>query len=103
MKAKTVKVGGYDVIALLYEEGDNSPFDVLYYAKSSVMDFMYLQEGNKVDFENFDEEYAKNLLDMFSDSVDFKSNTFSELYKTDNRMYFMNGEEEIEDNGEVMY
>ena len=43
MKAKTVKVGGYDVIALLYEEGDNSPFDVLYYAKSSVMDFMYLQ------------------------------------------------------------
>ena len=40
---------------------------------------------------------------MFSDSVDFKSNTFSELYKTDNRMYFMNGEEEIEDNGEVMY
>lgn len=103
MKAKTVKVGGYDVIALLYEEGDNSPFDVLYYAKSSVMDFMYLQEGNKGDFENFDEEYAKNLLDMFSDSVDFKSNTFSELYKTDNRMYFMNGEEEIEDNGEVMY
>lgn len=103
MKAKTVKVGDYEVIALLYEKNDESPFEVLFYAKKSVMDFMYLQEGNKKDFKNFDEKYAKNLLDMLSDSVDFKSNTFSELYKTDNRMYLMNGEEPIEDKGEVMY
>ena len=103
MKAKTVKVGNYEVIALMYEKNDESPFDVLFYAKSSVMDFMYLQEGDKKDFENFNEEYAKNLLDMFSDYVDFKSNTFSELYKTNSKMYFMNGEEELEDKGEVMY
>ena len=103
MKAKTVKVGDYEVIALLYEKNDESQFEVLFYAKKSVMDFMYLQEGNKKDFKNFDEKYAKNLLDMLSDSVDFKSDTFSELYKTDNRMYLMNGEEPIEDKGEVMY
>lgn len=103
MKAKTVKVGDYEVIALLYEENDESPFEVLFYAKKSVMDFMYLQEGDKNDFENFDCEYAKNLLDMLSDSVDFKSNTFSELYKTDTRMYLMNGEEPIDDEGEEMY
>lgn len=103
MKAKTVKVGDYEVIALLYEESDESPFEVLFYAKKSVMDFMYLQEGDKNDFENFDLEYAKNLLDMLSDSVDFKSDTFSELYKTDARMYLMNGEEPIDDEGEEMY
>lgn len=103
MKAKTVKVDDYEVIALLYEN-DESPLDVVYYAKhKNVPELMFLQEGDKEDFETFGEDYAKELIDMFSNKVDFKADSLAALYETDNRMYFMNGQEEIDDEGEEMY
>lgn len=103
MKAKTIKVDDYEVIALLYEN-DESPLDVVYYAKhKNVPELMFLQEGDKEDFETFGEDYAKELIDMFSNKVDFKADSLAALYETDNRMYFMNGQEEIDDEGEEMY
>ena len=104
MKARMVKVGDYEVIALLYEKKDESPLDVVYYAKhKNVPELMYLQEGDKKDFKTFGEDYAKELIDMFSNKVDFKADSLAALYETDNRMYFMNGQEEIDDEGEEMY
>lgn len=104
MKAKTVKVGDYEVIAIMYEEKDNSQYDVVFYAmKNIVPEMMYLQGGDKKDFKNFNEDYAKELLDMFSEKVDLKASILKDFYEIDKKMYFMNGQEEIEDKGEVMY
>ena len=96
MKAKTVKVGNYEVIALLYEEKDNSFFDLLYYAKKeNIPELMFLEEGNKKDFKTFCEENARELIDKFSNKVDLKADAMNTLYKTDKRAFFMNGQEDF--------
>lgn len=96
MKAKTIKVGDYEVIALLYEEKDNSFFDLVYYAKKgNIPELMFLEEGNKKDFKTFCEENARELIDKFSNKVDLKADAMNTLYKTDKRAFFMNGQEDF--------
>ena len=103
MKAKMVKVGDYEVIALMYENGE-SIFEADFYArKENTPDLIYLQEGTKKSFKNFNEDAAKDLLDMYSNQVDLKTKAIKEFNKTNEKAYLMNGEEIIEDEGEVMY
>lgn len=96
MKAKTVKVGNYEVIALLYEEKDESFFDLVYYAKKeNIPELMFLEEGNKKDFKTFCDKNAIELIDKFSNKIDLKVNAMDILYKTDKRVFFMNGQEDF--------
>lgn len=105
MKAKTIKIGDYEVIALLYEEKDNSFFDLVYYAKKeNIPELMFLEEGNKKDFKTFGVENARELIDKFSNKVDLKAEAMNTLYKTDKRAFFMNGQEDFpEGEEEFMY
>lgn len=105
MKAKTVKIGDYEVMALLYEEKDNSFFDLVYYAKKgNILELMFLEEGNKKDFKTFGEENAAELIDKFSNKIDLKVESMETLYKTDKRVFFMNGQEDFpQGEEEIMY
>ena len=87
----------------MYENGE-SIFEADFYArKENTPDLIYLQEGTKKSFKNFNEDAAKDLLDMYSNQVDLKTKAIKEFNKTNEKAYLMNGEEIIEDEGEVMY
>lgn len=95
MKAKTVKIGDYEVIAIMYEENDNSFIGSIFYAKKgNVPELIFLEYGMDEDYENFN-EYAKELIDTYSDSIDLKVETLSNLYETNPKASFINGQEDF--------
>lgn len=104
MKAKSVKIGDYEVIALLYEKNDNSVLDLIYFAaKEDVPELMFLQIGDKKEFKTFGEEKAKELLDNYSDSIDLKVEGMKKLYEADERLLFINGQESFPEGEEEVF